>query len=138
MKSFLAARASLRFGVRYEVYRFPRIPGISQEARAINREVHQIWLGEQGPRVELIETMKANIRANPSWKFTLHLDVDNAAFTGEVDRLKQAFAEFANMVVSQLRDEPFSPGFSSMMKQWCLIVTFAAAKDRIWRQPRMS
>ena len=40
-------------------------------------------------------------------KFTLHLDVDNAAFTGELDRLKQAFAEFPNMVVSELRDEPF-------------------------------
>ena len=107
VKSFLAARASLRFGVRYEIYMFPRIPGVSQEARAINREVHQIWLGERGPRGELIETMKTNIRANPGLKFTLHLDVDNAAFTGELDRLKQAFAEFPNMVVSELRDEPF-------------------------------
>ncbi|WP_323114549.1 dermonecrotic toxin domain-containing protein [Pseudomonas guariconensis] len=111
VKSFLAVRSSLRFGVRYEVYTFPRIPGISQEARAINREVHQIWLGTQGPRTGLIDTMKANIRANPSLKFTLHLDVDNAAFTGELDRLKQAFAEFPNMAVSELGDEPFFSRF---------------------------
>ena len=111
VKSFLAARSSLRYGVRYEIYTFPRIPGISQEARAINREVHQIWLGAQGPRAGLIETMKANIRANPSLKFTLHLDVDNAAFTGELDRLKQAFAEFPNMAVSELGDEPFFSRF---------------------------
>lgn len=110
-KAFLKVRDKLGSGISSELYKFPRLPGYPSNAQALDRTVHQIWLGEKIPNARLIDTIKTNAQVHPEIKFILHLDVDNAAFSGELSRLHAAFAEHSNLSVSQLSDEPFFSDF---------------------------
>nr|WP_314581605.1 DUF6543 domain-containing protein [uncultured Pseudomonas sp.] len=113
-EDFLKARNKLNFGITSDLYKFPLLPGYPAEPEAIELKVHQIWLGDRLPRTELIETMKANMKLSPSVQFTLHIDIDNNEVLEELlpkARLQAEFAEFPNLTVSNLDDEPFFEDF---------------------------
>lgn len=107
-----------RYGswITTEVYEFPRIPGLPSQARAVDRTVHQIWLGDRLPREQLIDTIKGNMNTSPDLKFTLHVDIeDNEALSDLtlVEQLQAKFADYPNMKISNLHNEPFYEGFLS-------------------------
>lgn len=108
-KAFLKVKHSLNFPVDSELYTFPRVPGISPDARELPLDVHQIWVGNKAPREALLDTMKKNVSNNPEINFTLHVDIDpdNGIINSEVEKVKSAFAEYPNMTISELADQSF-------------------------------
>lgn len=115
-EDFLKVRNKLNFGITSDLYKFPLLPGYPAEPAAIELSVHQIWLGDRIPRAGLIETMKANMKLSPHVRFTLHIDIDSNEVLEELlpkARLQAEFAEFPNLTVSDLSDEPFFQDFLS-------------------------
>ncbi|TDV66037.1 dermonecrotic toxin domain-containing protein [Pseudomonas sp. LP_7_YM] len=111
LKAFAKARPGLNSPVKWYSYQFPRLPGYPKNPQAVERTVHQIWLGAKAPREGLIDTIKANIENNPELKFVLHIDIDHAAADGNLRWLQTAFAEHPNMKVSPLAEESFFTRF---------------------------
>jgi len=114
-QDYLKVRDRLRFGVRSEIYKFPLLPGLPLESEVVDLNVHQIWLGDRLPRKNLIETMKANMTLNPKVKFTFHIDIESNEVLEHLlpkARLQAEFAEFENVTISDLQDEPFFEGFT--------------------------
>ena len=113
-EDFLKVRDKLNFGITSDLYKFPLLPGYPAEPAAIELSVHQIWLGDRIPRAGLIERMKANMKLSPNVRFTLHIDIDSNEVLEELlpkARLETEFAEFPNLTVSNLEDEPFFEDF---------------------------
>ncbi|WP_296257545.1 MULTISPECIES: dermonecrotic toxin domain-containing protein [unclassified Pseudomonas] len=111
LKAFVKARPSLDRPVKWFRYQFPRLPGYPKNPQAVERTVHQIWLGARPPRAGLIDTIKKNIENNPDLKFVFHIDIDNAAANGHLQGLRTAFADHPNMVISPLEEESFFARF---------------------------
>jgi hypothetical protein len=115
-KSYLAVRDKLRSSVLNDFYKFRRLPGFPAEPVAIEKAIHQVWLGRRLPGGALLENIKSNMRMSPELKFTLHIDIDDAATLdgmGPQQQLQQAFVDYPNMTISKLEDEPFFHGFTS-------------------------
>jgi hypothetical protein len=113
-RAYLKVRDNLRPGVRTVFYTFRRLPGVPANAEPIEQVVHQVWLGRRLPGESLIENIKSNMRISPDLKFMMHVDIDDtAALDGRSPQaqLQNAFADFPNMTISRLQDEPFFEGF---------------------------
>lgn len=109
-EAFMRVRGKLRYGVRSEIYTFPRIPGFPSKQMAIDRLIHQVWVGRKLPSARLIDNIKANMKISPDLKFTLHIDIDDVAISNGLTpqaQLQAQFADFPNMTISNLKDEPF-------------------------------
>lgn len=113
-KAYLKVRDSLRLDVRNVFYTFRRLPGLPANPQPIEQMVHQVWLGRRLPGEKIIETIKSNMRMSPELRFTLHVDIDDTAAVEGLSphaQLHKAFADFPNMTISRLQDEPFFEGF---------------------------
>lgn len=113
-KRYRAIREDLRYGIRNQVYTFPRLPGMPANPEPIEHMVHQVWLGRKLPGTRLLDIMKANMRTSPELKFTLHIDIDDVATVGELtpgQQLQAEFADFPGVTVSDLKSEEFFDGF---------------------------
>lgn len=111
---YLRVRDNLRAGVRDVFYTFRRLPGVPANAEPVEQVVHQVWLGRRLPSESLIENIKSNMRISPELKFTMHVDIDDTAASDGLyppAQLQNAFADFPNMTISRLQDEPFFEGF---------------------------
>lgn len=111
LKAFNAARSRLTSPVKWELYKFPRLPGYARDQEAVDKIVHQIWLGSNPPRAGLINTIKTNVRRHPELNFVLHVDLDNAEVSGHLKRLREAFEDHPNMKISALDQESFFAQF---------------------------
>lgn len=110
LKAFQKARRGLK-GIKWLRYDFPALPGLPKKSETLDKTIHQIWLGSAPPRSGLIETIKGNIAKAPDYRFVLHIDIDNAEIDGHLDTLRHSFADYPNMTISTLHDEPFFNGF---------------------------
>jgi hypothetical protein len=113
---FLAVRDKLRSSVLSDFYTFRRLPGFPADAAPIEKIVHQVWLGRRLPGSALLDNIKSNMRMSPELKFTLHIDIDDAAQLEGVaprEQLQLAFVDYPNMTISRLEDESFFAGFTS-------------------------
>lgn len=111
---YLKLRDRYEGWITTEVYKFPRIPGLPLHTSAVDRTVHQIWLGSRLPRETLIDTIKENMNISPDLKFTLHVDIQDNDVLSDltlVEQLQRKFTDYPNMTISNLHDEPFYDGF---------------------------
>lgn len=112
--AYLKVSTKLRYGVRSEVYTFPRIPGFPSKQVAIEQTIHQVWVGRKLPNAGLIDNIKANMKISPDLKFTFHIDIDDVAIQNGLTpkaQLQSQFADFPNMTISNLKDESFFDDF---------------------------
>lgn len=110
LNAFQKAKSRLK-GIKWLKYDFPTLPGLPASPEPLDKTIHQIWLGSQPPRAGLIETIKGNIAKAPDYRFVLHIDIDNAVSDGHLDTLLNSFADYPNMTISTLHDEPFFEAF---------------------------
>lgn len=113
-KRFLKIRDTLQLPVKSELYKLPRVPGISGDAEAVDRTVHHVWVGSRLPNGHLLDGMKANMETSPDLKFILHIQIDDTAVVDGVSpqaQLQAAFTDHPNMTISNLEDEPFFTRF---------------------------
>ncbi|MCF7534474.1 dermonecrotic toxin domain-containing protein [Pseudomonas petrae] len=113
-EAYLKVRDKLRPSVGNVFYTFRRLPGFPANPQPIEHIVHQVWLGRRLPGEKLIGNIKSNLRISPELKFTMHVDIDDTAAVEGLSpqaQLQEAFAEFPNMTISRLQDEPFFEGF---------------------------
>lgn len=139
-KAYLEIKDKLKAEVRNLWYSFRRVPGIPANAEPIEQMVHQVWLGRQLPDESLIKTIKANMSISPELKFTMHVDIDDIEALGKLsphEHLQNVFADYPNMTISRLQDEPFFRGFMGDPDTWAAFsyfrqgesANYAAASD---------
>jgi Glycosyltransferase sugar-binding region containing DXD motif len=90
--------------VNYEIYTFPRLPKLPENATPINREVHHIWMGSRLPSDELLTNISRNAGRSPDLKFILHIDIDSPT---ALDELSARFINHPSVHISPLKEEPF-------------------------------
>jgi len=103
-KAYKKVEHKLPVSAKSEVYRFPRLPKISSDATPIPRNIHHIWMGERLPGEGLIANIKQNMERAGDVTFTFHIDIEEA---GAFEKLSAHFADYPNMRISKLSDEPF-------------------------------